>query len=43
MGKDTIANWEVKSYGTGFEGSFKIISKGKVSIEESNFGVMINY
>ncbi|MCX6328270.1 MAG: hypothetical protein NTZ85_01980, partial [Bacteroidia bacterium] len=31
--KDTTILWDVKSYGTGFEGYFKCITKGKIFIE----------
>ena len=32
-GKDTAVVWEVKSYGTGIDGYFKIVTKGKIVME----------
>jgi hypothetical protein len=31
--KDTTIFWDMKSYGTGFEGYFKVVTKGKLTIE----------
>jgi hypothetical protein len=33
MGKDTITFWDVKSYGTGIEGYFKVVAKGKIFMD----------
>jgi hypothetical protein len=33
MGKDTITFWDVKSYGTGIEGYFKVVTKGKIFMD----------
>jgi hypothetical protein len=33
IAKDTTRFWDVKSYGTGFECSLKVVTKGKVSME----------
>jgi hypothetical protein len=32
-GKDTVVIWDVKSYGTGIDGYFKIVTKGKIFME----------
>lgn len=32
-GKDTSVFWDVKSYGTGIDGYFKIVTKGKIVME----------
>jgi uncharacterized protein (DUF2147 family) len=32
-GKDTVVIWDVKSYGTGIDGYFKIVTKGKIVME----------
>ena len=31
--KDTICYWDIKSYGTGIEGYFKYVTKGKIVTE----------
>jgi hypothetical protein len=31
--KDTTIFWDMKSYGTGFEGYFKVVTKGKITME----------
>jgi uncharacterized protein (DUF2147 family) len=33
VGKDTAVIWDVKSYGTGIDGYFKIVTKGKIVME----------
>lgn len=33
MAKDTTGFWDVKPYGTGFEGYFKFVAKGKIAFE----------
>jgi hypothetical protein len=33
MGKDTVTFWDVKYYGTGIEGYFKVVAKGKIFMD----------